>query len=277
MIVKCHQKGLQYCSKTKLLYFPSDLLSNNRLNFTRPDSGSKTHVVVRGKRKHQSGSEYLHFLAPVISVRQDLFDDFTVLIRIRIRLSDTKGQPFSDKRMIVSRRKHLCKNWWNKDWFNRTLAVSQFLADEGKITIGEPQEARIIIDATPFCMNAPVGINEEVLDKLSRERSELIRTTMNFQMEVLAMRKSEITDSIIVFDEPELEFRYGQRMADPRDGLSIFGPYDADLPSRPGRLPYILIGTGTGITAFKKWADAMNRPAIFAQTKIKGFAPISRI
>ena len=78
------------------------------------------------------------------------------------------------------------------------------------------------------------------------------------------MRKSEITDSIIVLDEPELEFRYGQRMADPRDGLSIFGPYDADLPSRPGRLPYILIGTGTGITAFKKWADAMNRPAIFA-------------
>ena len=180
LIVKCHQKGLQYCSKTKLLYFPSDLLSNNRLNFTRPDSGSKTHVVVRGKRKHQSGSEYLHFLAPVFSVRQDLFDDFTVLIRIRIRLSDTKGQPFSDKRMIVSRRKHLCKNWWNKDWFNRTLAVSQFLADEGKITIGEPQEARIIIDATPFCMNAPVGINEEVLDKLSRERSELIRNYDEF-------------------------------------------------------------------------------------------------
>ena len=78
------------------------------------------------------------------------------------------------------------------------------------------------------------------------------------------MKKSEITDSIIVFDEPELEFRYGQRMADPRDGLVLFGPYDADLPSRPGRLSYILIGIDKGITAFKKWADAMNRPAIFA-------------
>ena len=78
------------------------------------------------------------------------------------------------------------------------------------------------------------------------------------------MTKPEITDSTIVFDEPELEFRYGQRMADPRDGLALFGPYDADLPSRPGRLSYILIGTDKGITTFKKWADAMNRPAIFA-------------
>ena len=78
------------------------------------------------------------------------------------------------------------------------------------------------------------------------------------------MRKSEIIDSAIVFDEPELEFRYGQRMVDPRDGLALFGPYDADLPSRPGRLSYILIGTSKGITAFKKWADAMNRPAVFA-------------
>ena len=180
LIVKCYQKGLQYCPTTKLLYFPSDLVSNNRLNFTRPDSGSETYAAASGKRKHQSGSEYLYFLAPVFSVRQDLFDDFTILIRIRVRLSDTKGQPFSDKRMIVSRRKHLCKNWWNKDWFNRTLAVSQFLADGDKITIGESEEAQIIIDATPFCMNAPVGINEKVLNELSRERSELLRNYDEF-------------------------------------------------------------------------------------------------
>ena len=48
------------------------------------------------------------------------------------------------------------------------------------------------------------------------------------------MNKSETIKSIIVFDEPELEFRYEQRMADPRDGLSLFGPFDADLPSVPG-------------------------------------------
>ena len=35
------------------------------------------------------------------------------------------------------------------------------------------------------------------------------------------MRKSQKIQSVIVFDEPELEFRYEQKMADPRDGLSL--------------------------------------------------------
>ena len=73
-----------------------------------------------------------------------------------------------------------------------------------------------------------------------------------------------MTESIIVFDEPELEFRYGQRMIHPRDGLATFGPSDTDSPSQPGKLSYIAIGTDEGINQFKKWADAMNRPAILA-------------
>ncbi len=179
LIVKCHQKGLKYCPETKQLYFPRDLDKSNRISFTQPD-GKKTNIAASGKRKHLSGSKYLYSLAPNFFVRQDLFGDFTVLLWIRVRLSGTEGKPFSDKRMIVSRRKHLCKDWWNKKWFNCTLAVSQFLADGDKITINESGEAQIIIDATPFCMNAPVGINEEVLDELSRERSEVIRNYDEF-------------------------------------------------------------------------------------------------
>lgn len=173
MIVKCHQKGLRYCPETEQLYFPRDPDKSNRISFTQPD-GKKTNIAASGKRKHLSGNEYLYSLAPDFFVRQDLFDDFTVLVRIRVRLSNTEGKPLKGHRTIVSRRKHLCKDWFNKKWFNRTLAVSQFLADEGKITIGESQDTQIIIDATPLCINAPVSINEEGLDELSRERSELI-------------------------------------------------------------------------------------------------------
>ena len=179
LIVKCHQKGLRYCSETGQLYFPRDTDKSNRISFIQPD-GKKANIAANGKRKHLSGSEYLYSLAPDFFVRQDLFDDFTVLVRVRVRLSDTKGRPFSDPRMIVSRRKHLCKNWWNKKWFNLTLAVSQFLADGDKITIGESGEQQIIIDATPFCLDVPVGINEEVLGVLSQERSELIRNRDEF-------------------------------------------------------------------------------------------------
>jgi hypothetical protein len=72
-----------------------------------------------------------------------------------------------------------------------------------------------------------------------------------------------MSDSIIFFDEPELEFRYGQRVKDPHDGLALFGPYDADAASRP-RLSYVLLGTESGIAQFKAWSKAMLLPAIEA-------------
>ena len=174
LIVKCYQKGLKYCPKNELLYFPPNLVENNRLNFTRPD-GLKTYVNARGKRTYSPGREYLYSLAPSFYVRQDLFDDFTALTRIRVRLSNAEGKPLEGKRMIDSRRKHLCKNWWNNHWFNRILAVSQFLADGEKITIGEQQDEQIIVDTIPLHLKAPIGIDEDALDRLSYERSELLR------------------------------------------------------------------------------------------------------
>ena len=153
-------------------------MKNNRLNFTRTNDGSNTHVNTCGRRTYRSGQsrwEYRYSLAPTFTVRQDLLDDFTVLLRIRVRLSDTKGKAFTDKRTIVSRRKHLCKNWWNNHWLSRVFAVSQFLVDNGKITIGEPREAQIVIDASPLHLSAPVGINEDALGAPSLEQSDSLR------------------------------------------------------------------------------------------------------
>ena len=177
LMVKCYQKGLQYCIETKLLYFPANLVTNNRLKFARPD-GSRTHIKVSGIRTYPIGQRYLYSLAPTFSVRRHLFDDFTVLIRLRFRLSDIDGKVFTNKRTIDSRRKHLGKNWWNLHWLNRILAVCRFLADdedEGKITIGEEQHAQIIVDAKPLHSNAPIGINETALADLNYERTKLLR------------------------------------------------------------------------------------------------------
>jgi hypothetical protein len=69
---------------------------------------------------------------------------------------------------------------------------------------------------------------------------------------------------IIFFNEPDLEFRYGQRVQDPRDGLALFGPYDADLSSRPGALTYIVLGTNEGIKKFYEWSELMSYPVVNA-------------
>ena len=69
--------------------------------------------------------------------------------------------------------------------------------------------------------------------------------------------------SIIAFNKPELEFRYQQRLVDPRDGLALFGPFDADAESMANP-SYIVIGPDDGIAQFEAWSDAMNRPATLA-------------
>jgi hypothetical protein len=47
--------------------------------------------------------------------------------------------------------------------------------------------------------------------------------------------------------EPLLEFRYKQKVLDPKAGLAIFGPHDTDFPSHPKNISYGTIGTRIGI------------------------------
>ncbi|MGD0390039.1 MAG: hypothetical protein ABSC42_13910 [Tepidisphaeraceae bacterium] len=63
-----------------------------------------------------------------------------------------------------------------------------------------------------------------------------------------------------VLGEPTLEFRHGQRLTRPNDGLSLFGPYDADLGSRPGAVTYSVVGSPEGIEAFHKFARQLSGP-----------------
>jgi len=176
LIVKCHERGLEYCPDTRLHYFPKGLVKGDRLKYTRPD-GTRTYTKTVGERGfwRPSGSmRYRYHLAPTFYVLQDLLDDFVVTVRIRIRLSDISGRVLS-ARTALSRRKHLCKDWWNNDWLHRTLAICQYLADDDTIAIGEQKGERILINSVPAHMNAPISIDESVLGQLSYERSLLLR------------------------------------------------------------------------------------------------------
>jgi hypothetical protein len=65
------------------------------------------------------------------------------------------------------------------------------------------------------------------------------------------------SEGVLVLAEPQMEFRYAQAMTDPHDGLSMFGPYDADMPSHPRNISYGVIGAPPGIDAFSHWAQRM--------------------
>lgn len=75
--------------------------------------------------------------------------------------------------------------------------------------------------------------------------------------------KMMMSNRLVVFSEPDLEFRYGQKAKDPRDGLGLFGPFDADLPSAP-QLNYVVLGTTAGLDILNNWVTHMNTPVIDA-------------
>lgn len=170
---KCLEKGLQYCYQTNLRYFPPGLLKRNRLVCTLP-TGVKTWVGSGGQRKYwrpTGSSDYKYSLAPTFRVARNLGDEFVVLIRLKIRLTDSAGTPLL-KRTAISRRKHLCKEWWNDDWLTRIVAICQYLADGDQIFIGSQTTEQVIVRATPVTMTAPVGINEATLGQLKETRAE---------------------------------------------------------------------------------------------------------
>jgi hypothetical protein len=56
-----------------------------------------------------------------------------------------------------------------------------------------------------------------------------------------------------VLHEPELEFRAGNRHIDPRYGISVFGPADADSPTAPHQIPVALIGPAQAVDGIRTW------------------------
>jgi hypothetical protein len=78
-----------------------------------------------------------------------------------------------------------------------------------------------------------------------------------------------MASKVNVLDEPELEFRYGQKLSRPHTGLSLFGPYDADSGKSPRGISYALIGTETGVADFNKFSQVIRSPVPSPEGKKK--------
>jgi hypothetical protein len=83
-----------------------------------------------------------------------------------------------------------------------------------------------------------------------------------------------IENQLKILDEPALEFRFGQRMTRPHSGLTLFGPFDADMGASPRGISYALIGPPEGLDAFKKFARVMRGPVPSPQDKKSALWPL---
>jgi hypothetical protein len=61
------------------------------------------------------------------------------------------------------------------------------------------------------------------------------------------------TLDLIHIPEPQLEFRFGQKLVYPRDGLFLYGPVDGGRPA----IQYGAIGTPAGLARLERWAQSV--------------------
>lgn len=175
LIVVCHQRGLEYCCDREVLYFPQGPRKTHRLPLRKPN-GSKSNVSVAGTKTYWRPGlsvPYKYQIAPMFYVKDITDVGYAVSVRLYVRITDVEGKTLPP-RTAQSRRKHLCKDWWNDDWLHRTLAVMQFLAGGDQITIGGPADGLISIAAAPDHWTLPLRINERALKNAAQAREDAV-------------------------------------------------------------------------------------------------------
>lgn len=63
-----------------------------------------------------------------------------------------------------------------------------------------------------------------------------------------------------IIPEPRLEFRYGQMLCDPHDGLAMFGPFDSGASHHPPTISYGVVGTTSGVALFREFSSRIQGP-----------------
>lgn len=171
-------KGLRMCEQKGYVFFPEGLCKSDRFYFTHPD-GSRTFVNVCGERKlyrpNNRSTNYRYHLSPDIRVKVSPDGEASVSVRVQARVTDTEGNLYIG-RNVISRRKHLGKQWFNNEWLVRTVAMMQFLSEEDSEEIRIPTQGDecIVISAKPEEWMVPVRIVEAAIVKAKRLAEEAV-------------------------------------------------------------------------------------------------------
>lgn len=65
-----------------------------------------------------------------------------------------------------------------------------------------------------------------------------------------------------VLAEPQLALAFGQSMADPKSGLSLFGPYDLDQASQPKQISYAVVAPEGSVETCVRFFDRLREPVV---------------
>lgn len=176
LFVACRQKGFEWCDERHTFYLDEPL--KTRHGFQQVD-GSFSSVSFSGHRTIGSGeykSECHYQLGPIFRVHIDDGNVVTVMLRFYVRLTNPDGTVIENAK-IPSRRKRVTKNWWNRQWLQRTIAMMQHICIDGadingELVIGKSRRA-VRVGVKPLSWDCPVGINMAAMSRIGDFGEEL--------------------------------------------------------------------------------------------------------
>jgi hypothetical protein len=170
----CLARGLKITKDENLCYFPDGLLDRNRLSFkTYDDSRTWVRTVgVRNFRKLTGTESCRYHLAPSLRVWLDHELGNLIHLQVRLFLTTLDEKPLEEK-PALSRRKSICRAWWNYEWLSRVIAIFQFLSDDAPmIQIGKEKDQKIVISKRPISAAIGWGLDESLLGTAQIETEE---------------------------------------------------------------------------------------------------------
>ncbi len=185
--VACYRAGLQWCEDREVLYFPQEDKPQRTVSYTHVD-GRKARVGVTGEKSLGRGDNPMPFryqLSPAFRVGIDDSDMWWVTTCLYVRVTDLEGKPYI-KKAVNRRRKKVTRDWWNKEWLARTLAVMQAISEEKpNIEIGSGPR-KLTVCTSPLAWECPVAVNWEAVERVG-----------DFQEEMAALRYADEDDEAV--------------------------------------------------------------------------------
>ena len=173
----CMARGLSATVDGNGVYFPPGLVARDRLIYEGYEGRNWVKTV--GLRTFRTGTSkeiVRYHLAPVLRVMLDYYGKTVIRVQTRLVLTELTGKPL-DARRAFTRRRAICKNWWNHQWLARVFATLYFLAaDQAQILVGAKDPQQLVVDKVPISLTATHSIDELALKPITAavEDSRLI-------------------------------------------------------------------------------------------------------
>jgi hypothetical protein len=180
MIVKRNLPSYELAGAVNCAYFKDGFAENNKAYFVDIKDKRRYRKLVGIKSKSDKNGEKVlvrnwHF---GIQAKPLLYPFHVFIIKPHVLFSDEDKVIWESKQRLHRARRSQCRNWWNPEWRDRTLAAMGWLGDKkGKIYIRLADDTSIAVSTQPLFFTSPVSFNDPdseqpILDVYEDEEDE---------------------------------------------------------------------------------------------------------